>query len=253
MKKQLLIVFLLCLFSVQRLLPSETTGDSIPETSPFAPVEYKVKLNNFILPTALITAGAIASQTGHKDIFPFERSNYRSKDNPWEYIFLGGIASSLFVFDHYVKANHKPFDRSMLLLGSAGLSIIPAYILKENYAEQRPDGGKNSFPSGHATTFFMVAHVLYKEFKNNNSWLAYGGYAIAAGITGSRIVQNKHWICDGLAGAGIGILGTELAYWLYFPVRNFIAAKISPVWGENTSFVPEINPQALCLNLKIRF
>jgi membrane-associated phospholipid phosphatase len=253
MKKKLLTFFILCLFCTQYLLSSETAGDSIAKTSPFSPVEYKANLKDFILPVALISTGIVASQTNYKDIFPFERSNYKSNDNPWEYIFLGGVASSMFVFDRYVKASHKPFDQSLLLLGSAGLSIIPAYILKENYKEQRPDGGWNSFPSGHATTSFMIAHVLYKEFKDSNAWLAYGGYVIAAGITGSRIIQNKHWLCDGLAGAGIGILGTELAYWLYFPVRNFIAAKINPVWSENASLVPEIDTQALCLNLSIRF
>jgi hypothetical protein len=253
MKKQLLTFCLLSLFCSQTLLSSETERDSILEISPFSPVEYRAKVKDFILPAVLITTGVIASQTGNRDIFPFERSNYKSKDTPWEYILLGVTASSLFVFDRYKKATHKPFDQSMLLLCSVGLSVVPAYILKENYPEQRPDGGGNSFPSGHATTSFAVAHLLYKEFKSSNPWLAYGGYVIAAGITGSRIIQNKHWICDGLAGAGIGILGTELAYWLYFPVRNFIAAKISPVWSENTVFVPEVNPQALCLNLKIRF
>jgi hypothetical protein len=237
---------------IQSLLSSEITSDSVLVSS-FSPVEYKAGVKDFILPAALITTGVIVSQTNHKDIFPFERSRYKSNDNPWEYILLGGVASSLFVFDHYVKPNHKPFDQAMLLLGSAGLSVIPAYILKENYNEQRPDGGENSFPSGHATISFAVAHLLYKEFKNSNPWLSYGGYVIAAGITGSRIIQNKHWICDGLAGAGIGILGTELAYWLYFPVRNFIAAKISPAWSENISFVPSVNLQALCLNLHVRF
>jgi hypothetical protein len=253
MKKQLVAIFLLCLLCTQHLLSSEITRDSIVNPSPFSPVKYKAEVKNFILPAALITTGVIVSQTNCKDIFPFERSNYKGNDNPWEYIFLGGVASSLFVFDHYVKANHKPFDQAILLLGSVGLSAIPSYILKENYREQRPDGGENSFPSGHATVSFAVAHVFYKEFKNSNPWLGYGGYVIATGIAASRIIQNKHWICDGLAGAGIGILGTELAYWLYFPVRNFIAAKIGPRWGENMSFVPEINPQALSLNLNIRF
>jgi hypothetical protein len=56
-----------------------------------------------------------------------------------------------------------------------------------------------------------------------------------------------------LAGAGIGILGTELAYWIYFPVRNFIAGKIHTTLGKNTSFTPLINRQELSLNLNIRF
>jgi hypothetical protein len=251
MKKYLSIILILFMLCSQRLRASASEPDTIVET-PIPPIEYKVKIKNFVLPVALITAGTIASQTDHKDIFHFDRSDYKSKDKPWDYIFLGGVASSMFLFDKYVEAGHQPFDQSMLLAFSAGLTLLPAYLIKENYAEQRPDGHWNSFPSGHAVTAFMIAHVLNKEFKDSNTWLAYSGYVLAAGVSSIRIIQNKHWVCDALAGAGIGILGTEIAYWIYFPVKNFIAGKWGNSFPKNIAFVPSIGNQAFCLNLNIK-
>ena len=40
--------------------------------------------------------------------------------------------------------------------------------------------------------------------------LAYSGYAFAATIWASLMINNKHWLLDMPAGAGIGIISTEL-------------------------------------------
>ena len=40
------------------------------------------------------------------------------------------------------------------------------------------------------------------------------GYAIATGVGVMRVYNNRHWVSDVLAGAGLGILSTSLMYWL---------------------------------------
>ena len=42
-------------------------------------------------------------------------------------------------------------------------------------------------------------------------WYAIGGYTTATAVGALRIL-NKHWLPDVLAGAGIGILSTNLVY-----------------------------------------
>jgi membrane-associated phospholipid phosphatase len=37
-----------------------------------------------------------------------------------------------------------------------------------------------------------------------------------------RMANNKHWFSDVVAGAGIGIASTKLAYWLYPRIQHRI-------------------------------
>jgi membrane-associated phospholipid phosphatase len=79
---------------------------------------------------------------------------------------------------------------------------------------ERPDGStRNSFPSGHTANSFMNATFLQKEYGTYRHPL-YGvaGYTMATATAFGRQLNNRHWISDVLAGAGIGILSTQLGY-----------------------------------------
>lgn len=103
---------------------------------------------------------------------------------------------------------------------SAGLSyaIMAAIVnpIKYSAKEMRPDGStRNSFPSGHTATAFVSATILHKEYGLTHSpWYSIGGYACATATGIMRVLNNRHWVSDVLAGAGIGIFSTELAYGL---------------------------------------
>ena len=87
--------------------------------------------------------------------------------------------------------------------------------LKTTTHVMRPDGSDNhSFPSGHTATAFMTATMLTKEYGHISPWIGIGAYATAAGTGLMRMANNKHWLSDVLTGAGIGILSTELGYYL---------------------------------------
>jgi membrane-associated phospholipid phosphatase len=60
---------------------------------------------------------------------------------------------------------------------------------------------------------------MFREYKDSNFWLSISGYPIAAMTGIYRVFNDKHWVGDVVAGAGIGILSTEIAYWL-FPVTS---------------------------------
>ena len=71
-----------------------------------------------------------------------------------------------------------------------------------------------SFPSGHTATAFMTATMLSKEYGHLSPWVGIGAYSVATTTGLMRVVHNKHWLSDVLTGAGIGIISTELGYWV---------------------------------------
>lgn len=80
---------------------------------------------------------------------------------------------------------------------------------------QRPDGtAYNSFPSGHSATAFMTATMMHKEYGDRSPWYSIGAYTVATATSVGRLMNNRHWLSDVMAGAGIGILTTELGYFL---------------------------------------
>lgn len=99
---------------------------------------------------------------------------------------------------------------------SAALMAVTVNSMKHSINRTRPDGSaNNSFPSGHTATAFMAATIMHREYGLTRSPLySIGGYTVATATAFSRQLNNRHWLSDVLAGAGIGILSTELGYFL---------------------------------------
>ena len=92
---------------------------------------------------------------------------------------------------------------------------VSVLSLKSITKVERPDGsGNNSFPSGHTATAFAGAEFLWQEYKDVSVWYGISGYIVAVGTGAFRIYNDKHWLTDVAAGAGIGILSTKVAYWI---------------------------------------
>jgi membrane-associated phospholipid phosphatase len=56
-------------------------------------------------------------------------------------------------------------------------------------------------------------------YKDVSIWYGISGYIIASGTGVLRIYNNRHWLTDVAAGAGM-ILCTKTAYWLYPKCKN---------------------------------
>jgi membrane-associated phospholipid phosphatase len=106
--------------------------------------------------------------------------------------------------------------RRYLVSAAASYAVMGALIngVKYSAKELRPDGStRNSFPSGHTATAFAAATILHKEYGLTRSpWLSAAGYAMATATGCMRVLNNRHWVSDVFAGAGVGILSTELGY-----------------------------------------
>lgn len=100
---------------------------------------------------------------------------------------------------------------------------------------ERPDGSAtNSFPSGHTAMAFTNATFMHKEYGVVNPIYSVAGYTSATFTAVGRGMNNKHWVSDVLAGAGIGILSTQLGY--------FIIDKIYKNNGDNMSILSQFEP-----------
>lgn len=116
--------------------------------------------------------------------------------------------------------------------------------------QERPDGSsRNSFPSGHTATAFAGAELLRREYWDVSPWIGVAGYAVVAGTGFFRMYNNRHWLTDVLAGAGMGILSAQAAYWLY-PVitKTFFKKRYDKVF-----VAPAIRRQSVGVSAMITF
>ncbi len=90
---------------------------------------------------------------------------------------------------------------------SAALSMGMTYALKFAIHETRPNGGDQSFPSGHATLAFTSAEFIRKRY----GWeFGLPAYALATFVAYSRIEARQHHPIDVIGGAAIGIVSSYL-------------------------------------------
>lgn len=112
-----------------------------------------------------------------------------------------------------VKGKHDFRNRTALLLKSELLVAAITFPLKKITAVSRPDNGmRNSFPSGHTAQAFAAATFMSKEYGHLSIWYSVGAYAVATGVGAMRIMNNRHWVSDVMAGAAVGILSANLVY-----------------------------------------
>ena len=116
---------------------------------------------------------------------------------------------------------HNLLDRTAIFAMSNIFLNVTVTSLKNITHQLRPDSSNyKSFPSGHSAEAFANAEFLRLEYRNQSVWYSVGGYLVAA-ITGYlRMYNNKHYLSDVLAGAGIGILSTDASYWLYPKIKR---------------------------------
>lgn len=149
-----------------------------------------------------------------------------------------------------IKGKHNFRDRSAIYFMSAFIVTTGVYSIKKISHQQRPDGSTfNSFPSGHTAMAFASAEFLRQEYRHVSPWYGYAGYAVAATTGYLRLYNNKHWLSDILGGAGIGIISTRVAYWLYPKIkRQFFKGK-----AVNTFVMPTYNNNTIGFALLHRF
>lgn len=180
-------------------------------------MEYRLTLNNAILPVSLIKYGIVGLDTPNlkrwntgirSEVLERISTNYRADDY---FQYVPGLAVYL-LDDAGIKAKHSLWDRTAILAGLFVLQTAVVQIFKYTTNVMRLDSSAaNSFPSDHTALAFSGAEFLWQEYKEHTVWIGVAGYAIAGTIGFARVNNNKHWLTDVFAGAGIGILSTKIS------------------------------------------
>lgn len=195
--------------------------DSTDVSSPLLKKDLKFKYEALIIPATLVGFGVIGLESESiKNINNSTRDEIKehideklSIDDFSQYAPFASVYA-LNAFGIKGKNNFK--DRTIILTTAYLIMGGTVGILKSTATVDRPDGSSsNSFPSGHTATAFMGAEFLYQEYKDVSIWYGISGYAIATGTGFFRMYNNRHWLTDVAAGAGIGILSTKIAYWVH--------------------------------------
>jgi membrane-associated phospholipid phosphatase len=204
-------------------------------------------LKSFIVPTALIGIGFWANYDGDGDkgdlINKYEIQKERMAHfgtfhtNVDDYLQYAPIAAMYAMDAIGFKGTHDVWNQTALLAKSEIFMAVMVESVKHLTHEERPDGsGDNSFPSGHTAQAFLSAEMLRREFGKDHPVVAIGGYLAATAVGALRIMNNKHWVPDVIAGAGFGILSVNIAYLTH--------QNKWPIWKkkpENLSLMPYYN------------
>lgn len=102
---------------------------------------------------------------------------------------------------------YRDWQGSLQLAESSALTLGVTYGLKYTVNERRPNGGTESFPSGHTSISFAAAEFMRKRYG-----CEYGipAYALAGFVAYSRVEAREHHPRDVVAGAGIGIISSYI-------------------------------------------
>lgn len=141
-----------------------------------------------------------------------------------------------------IPAKHSLSDRLIVATTSHLLMTSTVVIVKKTGRVMRPDGSaNNSFPSGHTATAFAGAEMVWQEYKDVSPWYGIGAYSIAAGTGFFRMYNDRHWLTDVVAGAGIGILSTKIAYWslpltkkIFFKNKENYSGILTPFYQDKS-------------------
>lgn len=210
MQKITFSVLILVLCSTQKIFGAET--DSTEHR------QHVFHVRHLIAPAALVTVGALGvNQDWFKDINHHVRDNIQEwnhgkRFHADDYVQYVPAVANVFLGFTGIKSKHPFRERfAATLTASAALTIMVNGI-KYTVREARPGTKRrNSFPSGHTATAFMGAELMREEY--GNAWGA-GAYVIAGGVAFLRMYNDRHWLNDVIAGAGVGILAARIGYWL---------------------------------------
>jgi len=229
------VIFLFC-FAISTNaqiagLPGNVLIDTDTATTPaqknLSVEKNYLSLKSILLPTTMIAYGLISLNSDglkkidadlHKEIWIENPHKLFHLDN---YLVLapGLAAFTLYAFGVHGKNNLR--DKAMIYLLSSIFANGIVFSTKKTTSRLRPDEShKNSFPSGHSAQAFASAEFLRMEYKNVSAWYGVAGYTAAVATAYLRMYNNKHWFSDVVAGAGVGIVSTKLAYWLYPKIQH---------------------------------
>jgi len=115
------------------------------------------------------------------------------------------------------------------LIQAQAVNGVMTLVMKAGINRTRPDGSPYSYPSGHTSSAFTTAGVVYSDF---GPGLGIPAFAAAGYVGLSRLQEGKHYFSDIVAG---GILGTYISLKLAHRKKNNGGISAAPLKSDNCS------------------
>jgi hypothetical protein len=191
-------------------------------------------IKSFIIPAALMSYGILSLSNNAIRTLDFSTKAEIQEDHPLfahhldNYMQYAPMAAVYGLNLAGIKGKHSIGEQTALYILSSGIMGVTTTTIKHLADRPRPDGSNNySFPSGHTANAFAAAEFLNQEYRDVSPWICYAGYTVAAATGALRLYNNKHWLSDVVAGAGIGIASARIAYLVYPHLKKLVLGKQS--------------------------
>lgn len=209
-----------------------------------------------IVPSTLIAVGSVGVTGGwfcsvKEDVRDgFQKLSGGKRIKVDDYLQYLPLAAHLGLGSIGVKHRHSFRERFAAAATASATMAAMVNTVKYTVCESRPgSSAPGSFPSGHTATAFMGAELVRSEYGNA---IGAGAYTIATGIAVMRLYNDRHWLNDVIAGAGMGILSARIGYWLLPWERRLFHWTDD---GPSVSALPTYSPvdHAVCLSFAATF
>lgn len=232
---RLLLLCLICWKSA----PAQTQAPAADSAARRAASCRRAAALRVAVPSALVGLGVLAQSPAYNQTLCRAKEAFQAKTQE---AFTGFNARGL---DDYTR--HAPLALAYGLLATGhrgertavGFTLIylvaheldQAVVsnLKRLTAEGRPSNPDDltSFPSSHTSQAFLTATLLHEQYGRQHPWVSVSGYAVATATGAMRVLGNKHWATDALAGAAIGFLSAETIWHLYPALTRRLPARLA--------------------------
>lgn len=170
-----------------------------------------------IAPVGLIGLGALLIKNPVYDRFDFRTDLRNVFPN-----FTGSTIDDHLIYSPYailvglnlvkIRCENDYLNTALIILKSEIINISLMYSLKHLTNIERPNGEDLAWPSGHTSEAFLAATIVNREFRYKSPWIGVAAYGLAGTVGFFRMLNNKHWLSDVVAGAGLGIFSGNITY-----------------------------------------
>lgn len=204
---------------------------TINDTTGSATGKNVIRMRQLILPGTAVAYGFLTMNSNALKDLDQEAKHTFYSEHPHrpivvdDYLQFAPGGAALLLSAAGLKGRNRIANQAGVYLLSNLILNSTAQTVKRIAGVTRPDGTSNSFPSGHAAEAFASAELMRCEYGKQSVWYTISGYTVAAFVATARMYDNRHWLSDVVAGAGLGVISTQAAYWLYPKITRALSGE----------------------------